>query len=116
MKPCIVITRISGETYEGIWFNPVLTAEQLSKLGLDEQPGELPVEGEFHIEWDKEIPNPYVDGCFIEASDGKYVAVTEYQVDFEDAAEQIYEAGNHMDWLADKEAAASDYAYDSYYR
>lgn len=71
----IHITAVKGYTYTGYILESELTDDQLTALGLqrdNEYQNEIPVEGDFVVDWDDDIPMPQIENCqVIGALNGK---------------------------------------------
>ncbi len=111
----VSVTDIKCYEFKGSGYDIILTPEQLVDLGLTEQPGELDIEGDYHIIWDHNLPFVYVDGvCVWSDKHVAWVYLNEDQVDFTKISDQIERDGPAGDWETDKIASMSDYAYESY--
>ena len=72
----VVITGVKGYTYTGYILDSELTDDQLTALGLKrdaEYHNEIPVEGDFVLDWDDDIPMPQIENCqLIGAQNGAF--------------------------------------------
>lgn len=62
----IHITKVKGYTYTGYILDSELTDDQLKALGLtrdSEYQNEIPVEGDFFVDWDDDIAMPQIENC-----------------------------------------------------
>ena len=120
MKLVIENLKVKGYTFTGHIFAADLSAEELKRLEVDttqfewgDQP--IDVEGEFHVEWDDDIPMVYVDAVYAQApndpSSNFYIVLDEDRVDY-DALSQEIESHDNGDWQADRIASAMDYDSD----
>ncbi len=117
MKQKVCINQVKGSEFTATLYDPKLSKFQIEALGIiPENGGELQVVGDFHVQWDGEIALAYVDAILAYSEVlGKWIALDEYQLDYDDAANQLEsDYTNQAAWHSDREAARLDRAYESY--
>ncbi len=119
MNPRIEGLRIKGYEIIGYIYAGDLIADELKRLGVSTEGTEwankaLDVTGEFHIEWDDDIPEVYLDAVYVQSPDGSnsYITLGEDRLDYDEIQEEI-QSLDSGDWAMDRQAALIDYAYDS---
>lgn len=107
------IATVKQYEFEGIWFDPKLEEGQLQAFNLLNAPGELEVQGDYHIEWDNDIPCVYLDGVYAYYN-REWIPLDEDQISYNDIVSQIESKGDYVAWTDDRMAALADRINDSY--
>ena len=103
----LTITKINTSSFNGEVF--------ASELGINLPEGDdtLNFVGSYIVHWDDVIPQVEIESItiFFRKLD---LEIPLNRVDVESIAEWIEQQGPQMDWLADRQAALTDYYYDMY--
>jgi len=103
----LTITEIKTDTFSGEIF--------ASELGVDLPGGDdtLNFEGYYSVEWDGDLPQVIIEGVDVHFKKSDF-EISLNRLKVAELSEWIEQNGPQLDWLADRQAALSDYYYDAY--
>lgn len=117
MKQRIYVNNVKGNEFTASWSDPKLNKFQIEALGIvPSSVGELQVIGDYSLEWNGEIATVYVTSVLAYSEIlRKWIAIDEYQIDYEDVAFQLEQDYSNQDnWRMDRESSMIDAAMRDY--